>query len=254
MGRKKKKILVFLFLLGCVLILCMIGGIYRVNKGISTSGKAEKTVVVIDPGHGGIDPGKVGAGGSYEKDINLSIAKYLKEQLQKEKIEVIMTRETDEGLYQESDVNKKRADMRARMDIMNRPEVDMIVSIHQNSFSAQSSKGAQVFYQASSETGKMLAEKLQEVLISEVDQENRRQPKANNSYYILKKSEKTAVIVECGFLSNPQEEKLLLQEDYQKKIAKAVKKGILEYLAQSGKEKESDNTSGADQEEKKPAD
>lgn len=192
--------------------------------------KEEQPVIVIDAGHGGIDPGKVGVSGAYEKDINLSIAEYLKTLLEKEKITVFMTRQTDDGLYVENDSNKKRADMNARMKIMNQPEVDLIVSIHQNSFTDKRSRGAQVFYQSSSVEGEKLANEIQAALIHEVDSENRRQSKANNSYFILKKSIKPAVIVECGFLSNPEEEAKLLQEEYQKKIAEAVKNGILNYM------------------------
>lgn len=230
----KNKILTVLF--GGGLLLCLAAGCFAVRHEVTTSGKLKETVVVIDPGHGGIDPGKVGVGGSYEKDINLSIAKDLKVLLEKEKIKAVMTRETDKGLYSEGDTRKKTSDMRARMELMNRPEVDLIVSVHQNSFSNPSSKGAQVFYQASSESGKELASILQEALVSELDTENHRQAKANNSYYILKKSIKTAVIVECGFLSNAGEEAMLLTREYQKKVADAICKGIIKYLKEEKKE------------------
>lgn len=196
--------------------------------------KQAKYTVVIDSGHGGIDPGKVSVDGAYEKNINLAIAKELQNVLSRNDCQVIMTRETDVGLYQESDSNKKRADMKKRLEIMNGSDADVVVSIHQNSYSDTTSKGAQVFYQATSESGKQLAARIQETLVEQVDSENHRQIKANNDYYLLKNTTSTMVIVECGFLSNPQESKLLQDADYQKKVAEAVGMGVLYYLGDSG--------------------
>ena len=104
------------------------------------------------------------------------------------------------------------------------------VSIHQNSYTTEDIKGAQVFYYGQSENGKRLADVLQEHLISEVDPQNTRVAKANESYYLLKKTPTPTVIVECGFLSNQAEADLLLTEDYQNKIAHAIYQGILSYL------------------------
>lgn len=193
-----------------------------------------KYTVVIDSGHGGIDPGKVSVDGAYEKNINLAIAKELQKVLSRNDCEVIMTRESDAGLYQESDTNKKRADMAKRLEIMNGCEADVVVSIHQNSYSDATSKGAQVFYQAKSESGKQLATQIQKTLVEQVDTQNHRQVKANNDYYLLKNTTSTMVIVECGFLSNPQESQLLQQADYQKKLAEAIGMGVLYYLGDSG--------------------
>ena len=123
----------------------------------STSGN----IVVIDAGHGGIDPGKVGINGAYEKDINLSIAKELEKILKDKKCDVIMTRTSDEGLYNAADANKKMSDMKERIRRMNDSSPDIIISIHQNSFTSQNSKGAQVFYQTESEEGKKCAEFVQ---------------------------------------------------------------------------------------------
>lgn len=120
-----------------------------------------------------------------------------------------MTREADQGLYEESDTNKKRADMAKRVSIMNGCDADVVVSIHQNSYTDATSRGAQVFYQATSESGKQLATKIQETLKRDVAPDNRRQIKANADYYLLKNTTSTMVIVECGFLSNLQEAKQL---------------------------------------------
>lgn len=186
--------------------------------------------VVVDAGHGGFDPGKVGINDVYEKDINLSIALLLKEILEQNDCHVIMTRSSDQGLYQEGDTNKKMADLHQRCKIIDESHADATVSIHQNSFSQESSKGAQVFYQTTSEEGKCLAELLQKQLISSLDENNHRVAKANSDYYMLKNTKGVMVIVECGFLSNRQEAELLTQSAYQRQVAWAIALGTLQYL------------------------
>lgn len=192
-----------------------------------------KKIVVIDPGHGGFDPGKVGVNDVLEKDINLSISKKLKEKLEAEGIEVLMTRSEDCGLYSSTDSNKKRTDMQKRVEIINTSNAAIAVSIHQNSFSQESSKGAQVFYHESSEKGKVLGETLQEVIKSEIADGNHRVAKSNDSYYMLRKTQCPLVIVECGFLSNYEEAKLLTEDEYQDKMATAILDGIKKYLEQN---------------------
>ena len=204
-----------------------------VFEEVSVKGN-KKCKVVIDSGHGGIDPGKVGVNGAYEKDINLAIALLLKEILENNDCEVVMTRETDTGLYSESDKNKKTADLRKRVELMNSEKPDVIVSIHQNSFTQESSKGAQVFYQTTSEEGKKFAEIMQKELAAGLDKDNKRVAKPNSDYYILKNSVGVAIIVECGFLSNPQEAQQLVNGDYQKKVAETVANGIINYFKAAG--------------------
>lgn len=190
----------------------------------------EEMVVVIDAGHGGVDPGKVAINRALEKDINLAIAKKLEKMLQEDSIKVVMTRSEDEGLYEEGDSNKKVADMKKRCEIVNETKPDLMVSIHQNSYQSESVKGAQVFYYEKSEEGKKLADILQKNLIQDIDKTNNRVAKANDNYYMLLHVQCPAVIVECGFLSNWKEAESLKTDEYQEKIAAAVKKGILEYL------------------------
>lgn len=196
----------------------------------TSSHKSKKYKVLIDSGHGGVDPGKVGVNGAYEKDINLAVALFLKEELENSGCEVIMTRETDTGLYNENDSSKKVADLKRRVELMNSEEPDVTISIHQNSFTQESSKGAQVFYQTTSAEGKKFAEIMQKQLKDGLDNSNNRVAKPNSDYYILKNSTCVAIIVECGFLSNSQEAGLLITRDYQKEIAKTIAKGTLEYL------------------------
>lgn len=224
--KKKKAVLSVV----CVLIgLTIFGAFVQMQEVRQTAGDGEGLVIVIDPGHGGIDPGKVGINGSYEKDINLAIGMYLKEALEKKKCRVIMTRETDTGLYQDSDTSKKMADLRSRVALMNQENVDLVISIHQNSFSNESSRGAQVFYQTGSANGEAFAKILQAQLISCLDTTNHRQAKGNSDYYLLKNTKPTAVIVECGFLSNSEEAGKLCDKTYQRQIAWAIAQGTMQY-------------------------
>lgn len=211
------------------LFLCAIGIAAQLHEITRTSGKAAKSTIVVDCGHGGIDPGKVGINGVYEKDLNLSIGKYVKEALEKKEYHVIMTRETDVGLYRESDSMKKAADLKKRVELINQPNVDLAVSIHQNSFQSESSRGAQVFYYSGSEEGEALAKLLQSQLVSCLDTENHRQAKGNADYYLLRNTEKTTAIVECGFLSNREEAEKLSDEAYQRQLAWAIAEGIAQY-------------------------
>lgn len=199
------------------------------------AGKNEQTknpVVVIDAGHGGMDPGKVGVSGALEKEINLAIAEELKELLEQNDITVVMTRTDDNGLYSETDRNKKSADMQERIRLLTEAGPVLAVSIHQNSFTDSGSRGAQVFYYEGSPEGKRGAELIQEAVKRTLADGNHRAAKANTSYYMLKKSPCPLVIVECGFLSNPQEEQLLMTEEYQRKMAWAVHLGVLEWMRQ----------------------
>lgn len=189
-----------------------------------------KTCIVIDVGHGGYDPGKVGITGCYEKDINLKIATKLKSFLETEDIEVILTREGDYSLCPEDDPNKKSTDMRNRIKIIEEHKPALVVSIHQNSYSDEAIKGAQVFYYFGSSNSRELARMIQERLVGTLDTSNRRKEKSNDNYYLLKNSSCPAVIVECGFLSNSNECKNLETDYYQEKVAWAVYMGIVQYL------------------------
>ncbi len=156
----------------------------------------EQFCVVIDAGHGGADPGKVGVNGSLEKDINLKIAEMVKSFLETEGVNVVMTRTDDHGLYDEGASNKKVQDMKRRIAIIEEVHPQIVVSIHQNSYHEEYVHGAQVFYYDGSATGKRLAEMIQKRFVISVDAENRREAKANNSYYLLKKTSCPIVIVE----------------------------------------------------------
>ena len=223
---KKNFICVAIVIIICIMAICFIEG-RQVGKM-----DVRKCVVAIDVGHGGFDPGKVGVTGSLEKDINLSIAKKLKRRLEKIGITVVLTREKDEDLSLEGE-GKKMSDMRERVRKINESKAILSISIHQNSFTQESVKGYQVFYYEGSEQAKQLAEYIQEHIHTVVKDDNHRMAKSNNDYYVLKQVECPIVIVECGFLSNYEEEALLLEEDYQEKLAKGMEKGILAYLEEN---------------------
>lgn len=208
-------------------------GVMQDAPANSKGNDIKKLTVVIDPGHGGFDPGKVGVSNSLEKDINLSISLKLKTILEQNDINVIMTREDDRALYSESDSSKKAGDLRKRVEIINNSDAVVAISIHQNSFTQESIKGAQVFYYTSSGEGKEYAEIMQEQLKKSLNDGNKRVAKSNNNYYLLKKSNCPIVIVECGFLSNYKETALLLDEAYQEKLAWSIHLGILSYINQS---------------------
>ena len=220
-----------LFLLFMVFLAAKYGSIQVVSAEVER--RDAHPVVVIDAGHGGNDPGKVGVDGSLEKDINLSIAKQLKMYLEQSDVKVIMTREEDTGLYSDEDTKKKAADMRNRCQIANEAEADLVVSIHQNSYHEEYVSGGQVFYYKDSVKGKELAEILQKRFTYVLGSENRRLAKANGNYYLLLHVKSPIVIVECGFLSNYKEAALLQDPDYQERMAWTLHMGILEYLNQS---------------------
>lgn len=219
-----------------LLALMLVSAYFMVRGGakIASSQQIEtqpvRPCVVIDAGHGGADPGKVGVDGSLEKDINLQIARKLQTFLAMEDVDVVLTRESDAGLYDENASNKKVQDMKNRVAIIEEKKPALTVSIHQNSYHEEYVHGAQAFYYAGSEKSKELAERIQQVMALELDKDNTRQAKANDSYYLLKKTSSPIVIVECGFLSNYEEAQKLSSDIYQEKVAWAIQLAILQYL------------------------
>lgn len=217
-----------------VILALILVGLVAASRTLQTyvsSGKVEKenTTVVIDAGHGGEDPGKIGVNNAKEKDINLEIAKQVRTLLEKEGIDVIMTREDDTMLAEDTDTNKKVQDMKSRVQMINQAAPALVVSIHQNSYSEESIHGAQVFYYTHSEAGKKAAEIMQKELLA-VDPDNTRQAKANDTYYLLKRTEVPTIIVECGFLSNYEEAEKLADPEYQRQLSETIVKGIITCL------------------------
>ena len=214
--------------------LCMLLSIYLLSREgailVGKAGEYQKGVIMIDSGHGGIDPGVVGIGDLQEKDVNLKIAKELAQELEKEGYQTILTREEDKGLYDQDSRNKKVQDMQSRCAMIKEKKPLLTVSIHQNSYGDEAVCGPQVFYYKDSVKGRELARCIQEELNTQLQVSSPRTEKANSTYYLLKRSEGTLNIVETGFLTNPREAELLNTKEYQKKCAKAICDGILKFL------------------------
>ena len=187
-----------------------------------------KHTIVIDAGHGGRDGGSVGVDGSVEKDLNLEYAKSLQKLLTNAGIKVVMTRSGDTGLYNESADNKKLSDMRKRRDIINNSTPDLVISIHMNSFPLDSCQGAKTFYQIGSDASFEVAKKIQSCLSYYMS--NTTKTVSEGDYYILNCTKYTSVLVECGFVSSPEEVKLLNNKDYREKFTYSIYRGIMIYL------------------------
>ena len=227
MASKVKSAVMLLGLAG-LMVLCHMAGMKlesRMKEGETreTFKLSDKTQVILDAGHGGIDVGKTGVNGEKEKDINLEISKKIKRFLSDSNVTVKMTRERDERL-----ADSQREDLKARTDIMNGGAL-LAVSIHQNSYRDPAVSGAQVFYYTDSDEGRTAAGMIQAEL-NALAPDNEKEIRANDSYYILKNTRIPTVIVECGFLSSYTEAEKLADDEYQNRIAEAVSEGILQYI------------------------
>lgn len=223
---KKRKCLRYIIPL---LVAAIFVGIAVVVPYIATGTrpKSEYTIV-IDAGHGGRDGGSVGVDGSVEKELNLEYAKSLQKLLTNAGIKAIMTRAGDTGLYNDNADNKKLSDMRKRRDIINNSTPDLVISVHMNSFPLDSCKGAKTFYQIGSDTSFDVAKKIQSCLSYYMG--NTSKSVSEGDYYILNCTKYTSVLVECGFMSSPEEVKLLNNQDYREKFVYSVYRGIMLYL------------------------
>ena len=190
-------------------------------------------IIVIDVGHGGSDNGVLGKeSGVSEAEINLLVAYNLKSKLEERGASVILTREGKSVLNGES--GTKKDDFEKRKSIINKEKPDVVVSIHQNKFPDSTRRGAQVFYRAQSAESKALADAVQAGLNElNLQNVNRKFDALKGDYYILSCSKYPSCIVECGFLSNAEDEKLLLDANYRDELAKKITKGIFAYLSES---------------------
>jgi len=199
---------------------------------IETATEPQSPVVLIDPGHGGEDGGTTGTAGTVEKDINLKVAKYLAAYLDKANISYIMTRDSDISIHDDNCNTireKKRSDLLNRRKLIENCGAQLFVSIHMNYFEQSQYKGAQVFYSPVNPNSKAFAQRVKDSLLATLKDDNKREIKqAYDSIYLMKYTSMPAVLVECGFLSNPEEEALLNTKDYQKKLAKAICNAIVE--------------------------
>lgn len=196
-----------------------------------TASSAQRITVVIDAGHGGVDGGVTGVNtGAKESDINLDISRLLQKRLEEAGLYVVQTRLTQSGLYGAAVSGYKMRDMKKRKEIIENASPALVVSVHQNFFPLSSRRGAQVFYRADSEQSYALACLIQNVFNAMPECARKCQPLAGD-YYILNCSEYPSVIAECGFLSNAQDEALLVTAQYRARVAETLAEGILAYLS-----------------------
>ncbi|MBQ8504094.1 MAG: N-acetylmuramoyl-L-alanine amidase [Clostridia bacterium] len=218
-------------------LLCISAGILfgmRNQVVMSSSVVTKAPLIIIDAGHGGEDGGTQSSSGIIEKDINLQISKKVNEIFRSLGYETIMTREEDTLIYDsvcKTQREKKVSDIHNRMEIIEKYPDSIFLSIHQNHYSESKYNGAQVFYSPNNEISRLIAESIQNNIISLVQSENTRKIKESGTeIYLLYHAENPAVMVECGFLSNPGEALLLKDDDYQKEISLAIVAGVTEYL------------------------
>lgn len=186
--------------------------------------------VVIDAGHGGVDPGAVGKGKVLEKDVTLAVSKRLQALVQQSGAKTIMVREDDSDLgTSQGLLKRKREDLAQRIQLAMDAQAEVYISIHANSFPDAKMTGAQTFYHSDSPEGKLLAQSIQQELNSMT--KGKRVVKGNQDIYVLKKAHQAAVTVELGFLSNLEEEQLLTTPEYQEKLAIAIYQGLSVYFS-----------------------
>ena len=205
------------------------------TKQIVTATPMEKFCVVLDAGHGGIDSGCIGKTTKvFESDINLSICQKIGQLLDTLGINVVYTRTNQDGLYGTFASGFKLRDMHAREDIIKKANPNLVVSIHLNSFTSSSAKGAQVFYALDSEVSKELGQGLQDMFVKQI--EGSRKESKPGDFYILNCSNAPGILVECGFLSNPEEEQKLITAQYQEELAYTITCGIVSFFGLEPKE------------------
>ena len=211
-------------------------GIYQIQEKpipVSAALQRERPTVIIDPGHGGMDGGATD-NNIIEKDINLAVSLNLRDLLSIQGFRVIMTREDDRSLHDDGlneIARQKRSDMYHRLSVIESNPNAVFISIHQNKFEQHSSKGAQIFYSPNHPDSQKLAKSIQDSFRTLLQPNNHREIKeAQNNLFLLYESQIPAVMVECGFISNPEEAAKLQTEDYQKQVAFAVYQGLHHYL------------------------
>lgn len=225
-----------LVFIGFILIIIATIFIIWNSKTINIFNYLRREIIVVDPGHGGIDGG-TNIGDLLEKNINLDIALKLKKELRKQSYKVIMTREVDESLEKYSDINSSRyrKDLNARKTIIDKNDPTVFVSIHVNSSKKSSSRGVKVYHYPTSIEGKKLAESIcfsvdEIVYDSFLKESSIRTEVIGENYYVLRETQNTGVLVEVGFITNEEDRKLITDDNYQNKIAQAISEGVKKYI------------------------
>lgn len=217
-----------------VLTFCLGLGINNVFQTVKTANtySSNKTNLVIDAGHGGIDAGTIGVDGTNEKVINLSIAQKLYDFASVSGISCNLVRDGDYLVYNDNS-DKSRSDLYNRMDYINSIDNSTLISIHQNHFENEAEWGTQIWYSPNDDLSKILADDILSITKDFLQKENRREnKKSDNSYYLLYKAQVPSVMVECGFMSNTEENSKLQDDNYQSKMAYSIMLGFCDYLSE----------------------
>ncbi len=226
------KICIFSMILSITaLLLCMMFNYADKNQKTSVT-SANKPIVIIDAGHGGEDGGASSEGGLKEKDLNLDVALTLGNMLEANGINVIQTRTEDKMLYTEYKKGSlKMQDLKNRLEVSKQNENSIFISIHMNKFSEDRYSGLQVFYSQNSDDSAILANKIQTNVKEYLQNDNDRETKkASSNIYLLDNIKTPAILIECGFLSNPDECTKLSSEDYRKELAGVIYSSVVEFL------------------------
>ena len=206
--------------------------LYKTESVFENTEKLKISTVILDAGHGYPDGGAVGVTGVEEKDINLAIVLKLKEIFDAKNINVILTRMGDKSLYDSESQTireKKKSDMNTRKAIMENSDADIFLSIHMNSFSDKSANGLHIFYAKNHPEAEPLADEIQARIAEITNAETHSVKTADEKLFLMKKPPIPSILIECGFISNPEEEKKLTTEEYQTKIAWAIAEAVSEF-------------------------
>ena len=203
---------------------------YRAAVSLAAFAPPDRKTVVLDAGHGGYDSGARSASGVLEKDLNLAITKKIAAYLSLYDVRVVLTRSGDEPPKNQDNTSRKRAEILSRVKIAEDAEPDLVLSIHMNSFPQEKCAGAQVFYSGCVGRSEVFAATLREALCTLVQPENTRSAKETDSILLLSRLNVPAALLECGFLSNEDEVRLLTDENYQSRLSFAAASAILTFL------------------------
>ena len=231
-----------ILLVSVILIACSIGIVTQLFRNELYFESADAIpydkIIILDAGHGGEDPGAIGVTGVYEKDLNLQLVLEIGNILEKQGYIVVYTRTEDKLLYNEDQNIKgirKISDLKNRCEAANKYPDSIFVSIHMNSFGDGKYSGLQVYYSPGDEASRLLANKIQSSVKDSLQKDNNRTIKQGDGMYLLENTEPTAVLIECGFLTNKTECEKLSQKEYQKELSFAIVCGIIEYVEEKTK-------------------
>lgn len=228
--KKNNLIISFVLILTFLTFVLCFGAISSNPVGSAYSAKIK---IVLDAGHGGVDGGVVGVRtGVKESELNLKVVKKLEKHLVDAGFIVVLTRSSEVGLYGVANSSLKRKDMEKRKKIIEKTKPNLVVSVHMNQYSLSTRRGAQVFYNAKNDNSKLLAQSVQDSFNS-MKEAVRNCSALSGDYYIIKCTDYPSIIAECGFLSSPEDEALLITDEYQENLAYTIFKGISTYLAQT---------------------